>query len=197
MTNTATVTATASNGTVLTATAQATVKITGSSAAGVFTTYKQDQWGGSIARSLLTSNFASVYPGGLKVGGTYTITLTSAAAVDTLLPAGGAPQVLTRSYTNPRTTPAGELAGQVVALKLNVDFSNAGITKPGLAALKVAKEALAGYTVAQVLALAETVLGGDKSALPAGVDLNKLKDACKKINENYEKGEHDRDFLVP
>ncbi|MEN6644962.1 MAG: SdrD B-like domain-containing protein [Armatimonadia bacterium] len=196
VTNTASLTATASDGTVLTATATASVHIKWFESPGPFTTYKQDQWGGSTANSLLAGKFATLYPSGLTVGGTYTIALTSAAAVDAFLPQGGGPNVLTMNYTNPTKTSAGELAGQVVALKLNVDFSEAGFTKKGLASLKLTKD-LAGWTVAQVLTLAQTVLGGNKGALPSGVDLNKLKDICKKTNENYEKGTNDRGYLTP
>ncbi|MEN6545485.1 MAG: SdrD B-like domain-containing protein [Armatimonadia bacterium] len=196
VTNTASLTATASDGTVLTATATASVHIKWFESPGPFTTYKQDQWGGSTANSLLAGKFATLYPSGLTVGGTYTIALTSAAAVDAFLPQGGGPNVLTMNYTDPTKTSAGELAGQVVALKLNVDFSEAGFTKKGLASLKLTKD-LAGWTVAQVLTLAQTVLGGNPGALPSGVDLNKLKDICKKINENYEKGTNDRGYLTP
>jgi hypothetical protein len=40
---------------------------------------------------------------------------TAASDVLTFLPAGGAPHVLTASATNPHTSNAGELAGQVLA----------------------------------------------------------------------------------
>lgn len=196
VTNTATLTATASDGTALTAKATASVKIKWYQSPGPFTTYKQDQWGGSTANALLAGKFATLYPSGLTVGGAYTIALTSAAATDAFLPQGGGPNVLSMNYTNPTKTTAGELAGQVVALKLNVDFSAAGFTKSGLADLRLSKD-LAGWTVAQVLTLAQTVLGGNKGALPSGVDLNKLKDICKRINENYEKGTNDRGYLTP
>ena len=55
-------------------------------------------------------------------------------------------------------------AGQTLALKLNVDFSAAGKLPLGLGALKVASGPLAGYTVDQVLALCNTVIGGNTGA---------------------------------
>jgi hypothetical protein len=166
---------------------------------GPFTTYKQDQWGGDPKKPggarLLSDNFASIYPGGVTVGGGYTLTFNSASAVIAFLPQGGVPNVLKKSAVNPTKSDAGELAGQVLALRLNVDFSNAGITRSGLEALHVTSGKLAGKTVSEVLSLANGVLGGDKTLLPAGVSINDLKDIVKKINENYESGTHDRGYL--
>lgn len=171
------------------------------SAAAPYTTWKHDQWGGSSsypsAGWWLDTYFASVYPGGLVVGTGYSITLTSAAAVDTYLPRTGTSLMLTQNYVNPNASPGGELASQLTALHLNVDYSNAALTKPGLGALHLKTGELMGWTVAQVLAVGEETLGGDRSNLPANVTLTELKDIVKKINENYEKGTNDRGYLIP
>lgn len=86
-------------------------------------------------------------------------------------------------------------AGQVLALRLSVDFSNAGITRTGLADLKVVSGKLKGSTVAQVLALANTVLGGTTSALPAGVSVSDLNAVVDAINNNFDNGTTNNHYL--
>lgn len=199
VTNTAYVTAKAGD-TTLTATASTTVKVIGGtiSPPGPYTTYKQDQWGGDKKQpsvKLLNEKFSIVYPTGVTIGDTFKLSFTSASAVLAFLPQSGAPNVLKASATNPTKSDAGELAGQVLALQLNTDFSNAGITRTGLAALHLKSGKLATKSVADVLKLANQVLGGNKALLPAGVSPNDLKDIVKKINENYESGTHDRGYL--
>jgi len=71
-------------------------------------------------------------------------------------------------------------------LQLAVDFSNAGVTKAGLGALKVVSGKLAGQTVTQVLALANSVLGG--GALPTGVSISDLNSVLDSMNQNYDGG---------
>jgi hypothetical protein len=89
-------------------------------------------------------------------------------------------------------------AGQVLALKLSVDFSNAGIITGGLAAVRIATgNLLAGSTVAQVLALANQVIAGNLSALPSGVSVSTLNDVVSRINQNYDNGTTNNGFLVP
>jgi len=202
VTNTATVTAVAGSIT-LTATASATVHLAGGAVVSApFMTFKQDQWGGDPNKpggaKLLGENFSTVYPSGVTVGGMYTLTFTSASAVHAFLPQGGEPKVLKSSAINPIETGkkgSGEFAGQVLALQLNVDFSNAGIIHSGLAALHLKSGKLVGKTVAEVLSLANNVLGSEEGLLPAGVSIKDLKDIVKKINENYENGTHDRGYL--
>ena len=80
-------------------------------------------------------------------------------------------------------------AGQVLALQLNVDFSAAMKTRSGLGALVLTKGALKGQTVAQVLTLANSALGG--GALPAGMSISDLSDIVSKINDNYDRGKED------
>jgi hypothetical protein len=102
------------------------------------------------------------------------------------------------NYVNPTgCTTAGVFANQVLALKLNVDFSNAGYITPGLASLRIAPgNKLAGYTVAQVLTLANTVLGGNTMALPPGVSLSDLNNVVDSINNNFDEGTQNKGFLL-
>jgi hypothetical protein len=172
-----------------------------SSASG-FTTFTQGGWGakpaGNNPGKLLLSNFATVYPGGsVTIGGTKTLKFTSASAITAFLPQGGTPSILTASATNASSSSAGVFAGQVLALRLSVDFSNAGVEKPGLASLKVKSGKLAGLTVSQVLAMANAVLGGNTGALPAGVSISDLNSVVDAINNNYDNGTTNNGYLVP
>jgi hypothetical protein len=162
-------------------------------ACGPLITYTMCEWGASLCGSnpaaFLSKNFAVVYPAGLTVGGGFTLKFTSAKAIENFLPcsfpSGTTARALTQSYVNP-TTNLGLLAGQVVALRINVDFSNAGFTPVGLTNAKFKSGKFAGKTVGYVLSLAESVLGG--APLPTGVSYIDLSDACALVNSNYDGG---------
>jgi hypothetical protein len=171
-----------------------------------FTTYTQGGWGapphGDNPGDFLSDSFSTVYySGSVTIGGKYSLTFTSASAIEKFLPEVGQPGMLTKAYvaaTNPTgpTTPAGVLAGQLLALQLNVDFSNDGFTRGGLGKLYLASGPLAGQTVSQILALANAVVGGDLSGLPAKLSLSDLNNILTNINENYDSGEDDRHYLL-
>lgn len=183
----------------LSSTATVSVTVT-STTAKAYTTYTQGGWGavpsGSNPGALLAAKFATVYTGGfVQIGGNKTAKFTSASAIETFLPQGGRAGVFSSNLVNPATTAAGVFAGQVLALRLSVDFSNAGITKAGLGSLKVVSGKLAGYTVNQVLALANTVIGGTTSALPSGVSITDLNTIVDAINRNFDNGATNNGFL--
>ena len=142
--------------------------------------------------------FPKLYSKGFVVGGTYTMKFTMASNITVYLPAGTTPGVLKKSYTNPVSpTEAGEFGSQVMALKLNVDASNNGYTKPGLANLKIASGyPLAGYKVSDVLILVNKVLGGTTSALPAGVTVSDLTNLMSGINGNFDNCTSNNGVLV-
>jgi hypothetical protein len=137
---------------------------------------------------LLWNNFATVYPSGVEVGiagvGGYSMQFSTAAAIAAYLPAGGPADSLNADLVNPTSSNSGVFGGQVLALKINVDFSAAGLTQNGpLGALVLCNF---GVTVDQVLADANTVLGG--GTLPSYVtsisDLNDLVDNLNKAFDN-------------
>ena len=186
---------------------------------GAFTTFTQGAWGakprGSNVGQLMTNYFPLAYPSGELVIGVadptlgFSITMTGSQAVTDLLPQEGRPVVLARSYVDPANLfklkhkgklinhkRIGALAGETLALELNVDFSNLGVTKPGFGALHLAGGLLKGQTVAQVLALANGVLGRG-TPLPAVLkNIDALEDIVEAINRNYEAGTIDRKYLV-
>lgn len=103
---------------------------------GQFVTYGQGDWGsGGPASSLLSANYDTVYASTsevLIVGVTgnpsqFGMAFTSSSAVTAYIPSLGAPGPLTASLTNPTSSPSGIFGGDVVALKLDIDFSNAGL----------------------------------------------------------------------
>jgi len=189
---TATFTYTISDGQGGTATANVTVTITApvSCTSTGFLTYSQGGWGnGGAPGQFLAAKFAQVYPQGFVIiGQGKTLKFTSSNAIQTFLPAGGSPAVLTTSSVNPSKSSAGVFAGQLLALRLAVDFSAAGATKRGLGDLVMLSGPLAGSTVNQILALANTVIGGQTSALPSGVTVAALSGILDTLNLNYHEG---------
>ncbi|HUR35105.1 MAG TPA: Ig-like domain-containing protein, partial [Vicinamibacterales bacterium] len=179
-------------------------------AARPFTTYTQGGWGaapnGNNPGVLLKNNFSSVYSSGVEVGrispdpGKYSVKFATAANVEDFLPAGGKASMLVEDKTNPLSTAAGVFAGQVLTLQLSVDFSNKGVTQPGLRLLKIAAgKPLAGKTVQEVLDLANKVIGGSdlvSAGLPSGFTLSQLNDVVDSINNNFDNGSANRGFLV-
>jgi hypothetical protein len=145
--------------------------------AGSFTTYDQAEWGDetSAAGNLLKFEYGAIYASGgdLFVIGTtspgFFVEFTSGFDLGDFLPANGTPGPLNTNLENPTTTSAGIFAGQVAGLKLNIDFSAAGLL-PGASGLHFgdlvltgmtgADSGLNGLTVSQFLALTDQELGG-------------------------------------
>lgn len=163
---------------------------------GDYCSYTQGGWGakpsGGNVAATMASSFTSVYTSGtaLKVGTPKSMTFTSANNVKAYLPAGGPPDVLTvNSLINPTSTSSGVFGGQVLALRLNVDFNNAKViagTDGSIAGLKLKNTgtSLDGLTVAQILAIAESALGG--GALQSGFTVSTLNDIIDLLNKAFD-----------
>ena len=134
---------------------------------------------GNNPGTLLAKVFPTVYPSGVTIGGTFTLTFDSAAAVRAFLPAGGTPGVLTSSATDPTSSAAGVFAGQVLALQLNVDIEHYGTV-----VISGTGTSFDGKTVADVLAAANTALGG--GPLPAGFTISSLNDLVDSLNQKFD-----------
>ncbi|MFN5183913.1 MAG: hypothetical protein ACK5D5_12905 [Bacteroidota bacterium] len=158
---------------------------------GDFRTQTQGGWGstpnGNNPGAYLHANFAAAFPGGLTVGCGNTISLTSAQAVTDFLPQGGTPVALTQSYTNP-TTSISVLAGQVTALSLSVGFdaydSNFGASNTNLGSMVIATGTFQGWTVNQLIAEGNKVLGGCTS----NYTVSQLNAAIDAVNNNFVDG---------
>lgn len=158
-----------------------------------YTTYSQGGWGskpsGGNPGAFLAANFSTVYPAGqVQIGGTFKLTFTSASAIEKFLPGGGTSKPLTASDLNPTKSAAGNIAAQLLALRLATDFSAAGVTKRGLGSLVMQSGPLAGRTVDQILDLANAVVGGQPSALPSGLSITGLASILESLNLNYHEG---------
>ncbi len=156
---------------------------------GDFETYTQVAWGtpANSANLLLSTNYASVYSGGLFEVGIpgslgFSMLFTTANAVMTYLPPIGPIGQLVADLLNPTSSASGFFGGEVVGLHLNVDFSAASLlARPAatgfgelvLDNLRGSTAALNGLTVSQLLGLADRVLGGNSSPLPL-LDLHLL-----------------------
>jgi len=172
---------------------------------GEFCTYTQGGWGaephGNNVGQLLHTYFDTVYPGqvlevGIAGAGGYSMLFQDAGTVQSYqyitayLPGTSTPGPLTQDYINPTATSSGVFGGQVTALQLNVDFSAAGkMPQTGstvVGALKLCNTgtSLDGQTVAQVLAAANTALGG--GALPAGFDHSTLNGLVDNLNKGFD-----------
>ena len=161
---------------------------------GNFTTVTQGGWGAKASGNnwgkYRDNNFAGAFPTGLAVGaGSRILKLTSAKAVEDFLPSGSTPRALEPgTMTNPGESYSNVLAGQTVALTLNVTFdlydTNFSASTSHLGDLIVISGTFANWTVNQVLAEANRILGGEPSLYSAS-EINAIVDA---INNNYDGG---------
>jgi uncharacterized repeat protein (TIGR01451 family) len=154
---------------------------------GDLVTYGQGQWSGDAsAARLLSDGFGFAYDGDGPRGfapsigtGAFSISFNGAPGLQGYFPADGVPDVLTETELNPTSTSSGVFGGDVTGLRLDVDFSDAGLL-PGASSANFADLTLCnisdlpgldGMTVRQVEALAEGILGGgDTTYTPAQID---------------------------
>jgi len=153
-------------------------------------TWSQTDWGGTPsgtnAAALLVASFNAVYPGGLEVGlsgsAGFSMLFTASPSVLAYLPAGGAPGALNADLVDPGSSSSGVFGGLVVALKLNIDFSDANILV-GAAGTHFGDLVLYGFTttpglngmtVRSYLGVVNTALGGGSAAYPIDPTLTNL-----------------------
>ena len=120
---------------------------------GDLTTYGQSQWAINSPSTLLLNNYNSVYAstGGLFiVGSHFIIQFDGAQAVLDYLPQSGAVGVLNGNLDDPASSASGSFGGDVVSLKLDIDFSDAGLLTAN-SGLKFGDLVLYGFTTADDL----------------------------------------------
>jgi hypothetical protein len=147
---------------------------------GALVTYSQDSWGAnpptSAAAGLLLARFDFKYLGGIEVGisgsAGYSMFFTSAAAVLDFLPGSGVNASLNSDLLDPSSSTSGAYGGYVLALRLNVDFTDSKDIG-GTSGLVFGDLRLCGLTttpaynnltVRQFLAAMNTALGGGPAA---------------------------------
>ncbi|MBX7052937.1 MAG: hypothetical protein K1X54_12935, partial [Flavobacteriales bacterium] len=170
---------------------------------GALRTQTQGGWGavpnGNNPGVYLHANFDQAFPNGLILGCNNQLVLTSAQAITAFLPSGSTPSALpSGTMTNPGNAYNNVLAGQLVAAMLNVGFDaydpSFGESSSALGSMVFASGDFQGMTIAQVISLANEVIGGCSSAY----SYSQLNQALTTINENYDNGNMDQgDFLCP
>lgn len=167
-------------------------------------TQTQGGWGsgahGNNPGAFRDANFAGCFPSGIEIGCAEgpSLEFLSSSAIQAFLPQGGTPGVLVESAVDPLSSSGGVLAGQVLALALNVGFDEClpdfGASDVPLASLVVQDptSACLGLTVAQVLDLGHVILGGCGGSLSASA----INGCVSRINENFVDGSIDLGFLA-
>lgn len=166
-----------------------------------FRTQTQGGWGatpqGNNPAKYLQNHFAACFPNGVTIGcnSGHTLTLTTSTAVKNFLPAGSTPGQLTGDLVNPLTSPAGVLAGQLVAAVINVTVDacdpNFGASTGWLGDAVYVGGPFAGMTVWQVIDAANQFIGGCGGSYTA----SQYNDALTDLNENYVNGTTDNGDL--
>jgi hypothetical protein len=183
--------------------------------AGDMATFTQGGWGqkaaGNNVGALRNAHFAQVFPNGLVLGdedgvdgdGAFALVLTSAKAVENLLPTGGKAGAFTSNKTNPTSTSAGVFAGQLAAAKLNLAFDQAGKfdAKKARDDLKLGdmlfqagvNPKLNSFSVLEVIEFADLAISG-AVAMPMDIDDDSIGDvgftdlsgALDMLNNNFD-----------
>lgn len=167
-----------------------------------FTTVTMGGYGAKCAGNnwgcYVQNNFASKFPTGLTVGsGTRFLKFSSASAIQAFLPSGTTPRALNAGTMNNPTSKqySNVLAGQTVALTLSVGFDanpNFSPNSTPLGSLIVGSGPFAGKTVNELLAIANTILGGGASSYTA----DQINNAIDNVNRNYDNGTVNLGYLM-
>jgi PKD repeat protein len=154
-----------------------------------FVLYGQGGWGqdaaGKNTGAMRNAIFASAFPSGVVIGsGNLTATFNTSQAVEDFLPAGGPSGALNETSVNPTGTSGGTLAGQTLALALNLGLDqynasqNPSNTSLGDLVVIQNGSVCYGWTVQQVLQNANLVLGN-----ASNVSASDLNECVTAINE--------------
>lgn len=165
----------------------------------------QAEWGDRANLALLTSVMRTART--VRIGSTRKYSFNSATAVRNFLPTNGAPKVLDRTSTNPARNKNNSLAGNLLALKLNIirdptlgdavvdatlptfDHDQC-IDTPDVLCYPLLASFLGSrngqITVNEVVTLADTVTGGGRA--PLSMEFVRLFQTLSAINESWGRG---------
>ncbi len=167
---------------------------------GDIETYSEADWGNPVV-SLLEQDYAGVYAatsGVLEIGipgaAGFSMLFTNATALRDYLSSSSDPSVgpLQADLVDPSASPSGIFGGNLTALRLNIDFSDAGLL-PGTSELPFGDLILANFTtlpeldglsVREFQDVVETALGGG----PAPYALTDLNDVTAQLNSAFSGG---------
>ncbi|KPL14799.1 MAG: hypothetical protein AMS23_02320 [Bacteroides sp. SM1_62] len=171
---------------------------------GIYRTQTPGGWGAKAAGynpgTYRDANFDGAFPKGLEIGDpdNFTITLSSAGAIERLLPTGGKPAALTQSFTDPASIEIKNvLVGHIVALSLSIGFDNYdedfGEAEGQLKNLIIADgHGFDGMNVADILDEANIVLGGGSSSYSP----SQMTEILAKINEYFVDGKQSEKYKL-
>jgi len=174
---------------------------------GDFITHAQADWGDdqpfppSLAAVLLANNYDDVYAStfhvilaGIPGTAGYSIAFTNVDSLVRYLPSVGPSGPLSSDLVNPSTSSSGYFGGEVLALTINIDFSDFGVTGGNLGIpfgdLQLqnflhSQFNLNGLTVRQVLEQANNLLGGGSSLF---YSIDQLDPLIGKLNSSFGDG---------
>jgi hypothetical protein len=164
--------------------------------AGDYCTYSKGGYAGPGAPGqLLTSNFATVFAGGLTIGindaagSLHHAKWTTVSSLKSALGGGGSSGPLTADTSNATSISGGTFARQTAALAISVAFSAAGVTSNSTGNFGDlyycnAGSSLSGQTVSYILGAANTALAG--KGLPAGYTFGTLNTLIGDLNEAFD-----------
>jgi len=159
-------------------------------AVGQFKTYCAEDYLNLVdLKAYLGNVFPTCFPNGIIIGdllGLH-VHLSVLDSINVFLGLNGGPGLLTVSLTNPANCSGGIFAREILVLTINLglDVFNpywCSSTIP-LAQLIIKEGPCAGLTVAQVLALANSIIAG--KPCPPGVTIDVILDVLTKINLNF------------
>jgi len=143
---------------------------------GDMVSYGQVDWGddpaSDPAAANLLSNFGRVYPfSAVEVGTSgvpgFSMIFTSATAILSYQPQGGAPAPLNVDLLDPSSSASGAFGSAVLAMRLDIDFGDAGYLPNAsgqrfgdLRLCNLPQTSLNGMTVREVMTVLNTALGG-------------------------------------
>ncbi len=169
---------------------------------GIYRTQTPGGWGAKAAGNnpgvYRDVNFRNAFPDGLVVGdpSKFFIKLTSAKAIEKLLPTGGKSAVLTKTFMDPDEI-KNVLVGHLVALTLSVEFdkndADFGETDGYLKCLIIADgHGFDGMNINDILKQANMVLGGTSSSYSP----SKMTEILTKINEYFVDGKKAKKYKL-
>ncbi len=170
---------------------------------GDFCTYTQGGWGsachGGNPGCIRDASFSAIFKTALGCGqpglalgadSARRAGFGTAAAVRTFLPQGSTAGTFAGALCDPSSSTAGVFAGQLLALKLNLGFGDAGVLpkKNGVALgdLVMVSGPCAGLTARDVLSRGEIAISGAVSAGTTCVSVSDLSEAADAINNDFD-----------
>jgi hypothetical protein len=171
----------------------------GECSTGQLRTQTMGGWGttpsGNNPGMYLLNHFDEAFPDGLTIGCDNTLHLSSPQHVIDFLPSGTTPALLPAGdLIDPGSSYSNVLAGQLVAATISVamdqTFADFGESDMPLANLILQSGDFEGYSVSELLLLANSLIGGCQAG-----DASAMNAALSSINENFVDGAQDNGFL--